>query len=241
MKIDILTLIPGVFQNVFNESVLGSALEKQILEIGFHSIRDFGEGRHRVVDDTAFGGGPGMVLKPGPLIQAIRALRENGEVAPVIGLTPQGVKLSQKLLKELSHKPRLMLVCGRYEGFDERIRREFDLEVSIGDYVLSGGEIAAMVFVDSMARLIPGTIGDQASVEQDSFFNGPLDHPQYTRPAVWESLPVPQVLSEGNHESINLWRKARSLKKTAVRRPDLFCRLNLDGKEKNLLQTCFAD
>ncbi|MBF0545837.1 MAG: tRNA (guanosine(37)-N1)-methyltransferase TrmD [Candidatus Riflebacteria bacterium] len=241
MEIDILTLIPGAFQGVFSESILGNALKQGILKVNLISFREYGEGKHRVVDDAAFGGGPGMILKPGPLTTAIRDIRNTGKAAPIVGLTPQGVKLTQNLLREMSHMPRIVLVCGRYEGFDERIRREFDLEISLGDYVLSGGEIAAMVFVDAMARLLPGTVGDKASVEQDSFYDGPLDHPQYTRPSEWEGLSTPQVLAEGNHSKISNWRKAQGLLKTAVRRPDLFCRLNLGGKEKEHLRDCLVE
>ena len=186
MRVDIITLLPQIFEKVFDESVLGAAVKNGLIDIVLHQFREYGEGRHKTVDDTPFGGGPGMVFKPAPLVNCIRDVRKKGIHAPVIGLTPQGMPLNQCLVKELALFDRIILVCGRYEGFDERIINEFDFQLSIGDYVLTGGEIAAMTVVDAVSRMIPGTVGCEESVIQDSFYEGILDHPQYTRPANWE-------------------------------------------------------
>lgn len=236
MRVDIITLLPGIFDNVFAESVLGSAIRNGLIEIVLHNFREYGDGRHRTVDDTPFGGGPGMVLKPGPLINCLNEVRKAAQPAPVIGLTPQGVRFDQQAARQLAQFERIILVCGRYEGFDERIINEFDLQLSIGDYVLTGGEIAAMAVVDAVSRMIPGTVGRQESVEQDSFFDGLLDHPQYTRPATWEGQKVPAVLQEGNHALIEEWRRARSLLTTAVNRPDVFRNAVLNDKERQNFQ-----
>ena len=236
MQIDLLTLVPGVFDRVFDESILGAAVAGGLLKIQVHPFREFGEGRHRTVDDTAFGGGPGMILKPGPLVTAIRAIRHQGVPGPVIGLTPQGIPLRQPVVRQLARQPRAILVCGRYEGFDERIRSEFDLELSVGDYVLTGGEFPAMIVVDAIARMLPGVVGRGESVEQDSFYRGPLDHPQYTRPSTWEGRTVPEVLTGGNHRLIEDWRRGQSLIRTAIRRPDLFSRLESLPGDPDLFQ-----
>jgi len=240
VKIDIVTLLPGVFDRVFDESVLGSARRQGIIDIEIHSLREYGDGRHKTVDDTAFGGGPGMVLKPGPMTACLRDVRRAGPPAAVIGLTPQGIPLTQSLVRELAACPRLILVCGRYEGFDERIRSEFDLQVSVGDYVLTGGEIAAMAFVDAVSRMIPGTVGRQESVEQDSFFTGILDHPQYTRPAVWEGRGVPAPLMDGHHERITGWRRGQALLTTAIRRPDVFSSQEITREDREALQAAIT-
>jgi len=236
MIIDILTLFPGIFRNVFDESILGSAIKNGLIKIRVHNFRQFGEGRHKVVDDSPFGGGPGMLLKPGPVVDCLRELRKDPPTSVTVGLTPQGSPLTQNLVKELAGLERIILVCGRYEGFDERIIPQFDLQISIGDYVLSGGEFPAMVLVDSISRMIPGTVGRRESVEQDSFFTGGLDHPQYTRPKNWEGKPVPTTLMEGNHAKIEQWRRAKSLIKTAVKRPDLFGSLPISQIDKTLIQ-----
>lgn len=236
MRVDIVTLLPGIFDNVFAESVLGSAVRNGLIEIVLHNFRDYGDGRHRTVDDTPFGGGPGMLLKPGPLINCLDDVRSAAQPAPVIGLTPQGVKFDQQVARQLASFSRIILVCGRYEGFDERIITEFDLQLSIGDYVLTGGEIAAMTVVDAISRMIPGTVGSHESVEQDSFFDGRLDHPQYTRPALWQGRVVPALLQQGNHAVIETWRKAASLLNTAVNRPDVFRAAALEDKDRQELQ-----
>ena len=236
MRVDIITLLPQIFDKVFDESVLGSAVKNGLIEVELHNFRDYGDGRHKTVDDTPFGGGPGMVFKPAPLVSCIRDVRRLGIPAPVIGLTPQGVPLNQGLVKELVNFDRIILVCGRYEGFDERIVHEFDFQLSIGDYVLTGGEIAAMTVVDAVSRMIPGTVGCQDSVIQDSFYDGVLDHPQYTRPANWEGLAVPGVLKDGNHALINNYRRSRSLLATAVNRPDVFAVADLSDNDKEVFQ-----
>ena len=236
MRVDIITLLPQIFEKVFDESVLGSAVNNGLINIVLHQFRDYGDGRHKTVDDTPFGGGPGMVFKPKPLVSCIRDVRKLDVPAPVIGLTPQGVRLNQNLVKELAKFDRLILVCGRYEGFDERILHEFDFQLSIGDYVLTGGEIAAMTVVDSVSRMIPGTVGCQDSVIQDSFYDGVLDHPQYTRPASWEGLEVPKVLQEGNHALISKYRRSKSLINTLVNRADVFSTTELEDLDKDLIQ-----
>ena len=240
MRADIITLLPQIFEKVFDESVLGSAVKNGLIDIVLHQFRDYGDGRHKTVDDTPFGGGPGMVFKPAPLVNCIRDVRKLGIPAPVIGLTPQGATLNQKLVKELAGFDRIILVCGRYEGFDERIIHEFDFQLSIGDYVLTGGEIAAMTVVDAVSRMIPGTVGCEDSVIQDSFYDGVLDHPQYTRPASWEGLDVPSVLQEGNHGLINKYRRSRSLLTTAVSRPDIFASADLSDSDKDIFQNLLS-
>ncbi len=236
MRVDIITLLPQIFDKVFDESVLGSAVKNGLINIVKHQFRDYGDGKHKTVDDTPFGGGPGMVFKPSPLVNCIRDVRKLDIPAPVIGLTPQGVTLNQKIVKELAAFDRIILVCGRYEGFDERIIHEFDFQLSIGDYVLTGGEIAAMAVVDAVSRMIPGTVGCKDSVIQDSFYDGVLDHPQYTRSADWEGLEVPKVLQEGNHSLINKFRRSRSLLTTAKNRPDVFSVADLSDSDKETFQ-----
>ena len=236
MRVDIITLLPQIFEKVFDESVLGSAVKNGLIDIVMHQLRDYGEGKHKTVDDTPFGGGPGMIFKPSPLVNCIRDVRKLSIPAPVIGLTPQGASLNQDLVKELAKFDRIILVCGRYEGFDERIIHEFDFQLSIGDYVLTGGEIAAMTVVDAISRMIPGTVGCQDSVIQDSFYEGMLDHPQYTRPSIWEELEVPKVLQNGIHALINKYRRSRSLLTTAVSRPDVFVSTDLSDSDKEIFQ-----
>ncbi|MBI3038496.1 tRNA (guanosine(37)-N1)-methyltransferase TrmD [bacterium] len=241
MIFDIITIFPGLFENVFNDSILGSAQKSGLINVQIRHFRDFGEGRHKTVDDSPFGGGPGMVLKPGPLVSCIREIRKDGPIGPVIGLSPQGIPLRQTVVEELSRFDRLVLVCGRYEGFDERILPEFDLEISIGDYVLTGGEFAAMILVDSISRMIPGVVGKIDSVEQDSFFGGLLDYPHYTRPYEWENQRVPQVLMEGNHEKIRKWRRGKAILRTAIRRPDIFAKTSTSQIDRDLFQSVLGE
>lgn len=235
MRVDIITLLPEIFDNVFKESILGSAIMSGNLDIVIHNHRDYGEGRHRIVDDRPFGGGPGMLMKTSPLINCIRDVRKKSILAPVIGLTPQGQTLNQQLVRDIAKFERIVLVCGRYEGFDERIIPEFDMELSVGDYVMTGGEIAAMNLVDAVARMIPGTVGKEESVIQDSFFDGLLDHVQYTRPANWQNNLVPKVLLDGNHAEIDKFRKGTSLLKTAINRPDIFRLAALNKEDEEIL------
>lgn len=240
MIIDLVTLIPGIFDRVFDESILGSAKESGLLEIRCHNFREFSTDRHKTVDDYPFGGGPGMLIKPAPLAECLRSVRRQGPAGPVIGLTPQGVPLNQGIVRRLAQYPRLIIVCGRYEGFDERLLPEFDLELSVGDYVVTGGEFPAMTLVDAVSRMIPGTVGRTASVEQDSFFTGRLDHPQYTRPAEWEGQSIPEVLRQGHHEKIETWRRNQALLRTATRRPDVFTRLTVERDEAVAFQQVFG-
>lgn len=241
MRIDIVTLLPALFDKVFDESILGSARKSGVIDIRVRDLRPYGEGRHRMVDDTAFGGGPGMVLKPGPLAACLRSLRGEGPAAPTVALTPQGIPFDQDLARELSRLPRLILVCGRYEGFDERLGPEFDVQLSVGDYVMTGGEFAAMTVVDAVSRMIPGTVGRQESVEQDSFYDGFLDHPQYTRPPTWEDHTVPDCLLGGHHARIQAWRRGRSLIATAMHRPDLLSRRPIAAQDAVYFQESLAE
>lgn len=241
MRMDIVTLFPEFVKQVTCWGVTGRAVERGLLGLQCWNPRDFAQDKHRTVDDRPYGGGPGMVMKVGPLLAALNAARgESGPQAKVISLSPQGVKLTQPLAREFSTQDRLILLCGRYEGIDERlVEQEVDLELSIGDYVLSGGELGAMVLIDAVARLLPGVLGDAESAEQDSFTAGLLDHPHYTRP---ERLggetgqPVPAVLLSGDHAAIARWRLKQALGRTWLRRPELLDGLQLDGQQERLLR-----
>ena len=223
MRIDILTLFPNMFSGVFGESIIKRAQEKKLLEIVLTDIRDYAEDKHRSVDDKPFGGGAGMVMMCGPVFAAVEDVRQQaGPVDEVILLTPQGRRFDQDLARELAPKQRLMVIAGHYEGFDERIREHLaTMEVSIGDYVLSGGEVPAMVLVDAITRLIPGVLGDEQSCEEDSFSLGLLEYPQYTRPADFRRWQVPEILLSGNHERIRQWRLEQAKLRTKLRRPDM--------------------
>ena len=222
MIIEILTLFPGMFEGVLSQSILKIAIEKGALDVRLHNIRDYTEDKHGKVDDRPYGGGPGMVMTPQPVFDAVEKIRASEKEARLILLTPQGSKFSQSLAEEFSQEQRLILICGRYEGFDERILLTLEpMELSVGDYVLSGGEIAAMAVVDAIGRLLPGVLGDPESVEQESFKNGLLDFPQYTRPSEYRGLKVPEVLLNGNHQEIDKWRKEQALERTRSRRADL--------------------
>jgi tRNA (guanine37-N1)-methyltransferase len=223
MKCDILTLFPQVIGAYLNESILKRARNKGVLKVRVHNIRDFTIDKHRVVDDVPYGGGSGMLLKPEPLFRAIECLKRDREASKVIYLTPQGRIFTQSVAEEFAQeKNPLIFICGRYEGIDERIRIALvDDELSIGDYILTGGELAALVVIDASVRLIPGVLGDEKSKEEESFSHGILEYPQYTRPREYEGLKVPDVLISGNHKKIEQWKKEMSLKKTKERRPDL--------------------
>jgi tRNA (guanine37-N1)-methyltransferase len=219
MIIDILTLFPKMFENVLGESMLKRAQQKRLVRIRVHNLRDWTADSHKTADDKPFGGGSGMVMKIEPVWRALKELKKSGG-AKVILLTPQGKKLDQALVKKVAKEKRLILICGHYEGVDERIRGLADEEVSIGDYILTCGELPAMVLIDSVVRLIPGVLGSGDSVKFESFEDG-LEYPQYTRPAEFEGRAVPQVLLSGDHEKIAEWRRAEALKRTDERRPDL--------------------
>ncbi|MFG7352894.1 tRNA (guanosine(37)-N1)-methyltransferase TrmD [Shewanella oncorhynchi] len=237
MWLGVITLFPEMFRAVTDFGVTGRAVKNGLLELHTWNPRDFTHDRHNTVDDRPYGGGPGMLMMVQPLRDAIRAAKAAaGEGAKVIYLSPQGRKLDQQGVTELAQSSRLILVCGRYEGIDERIiQTEVDEEWSIGDYVLSGGELPAMTLIDSVSRLVPGVLGKQASAEQDSFSDGLLDCPHYTRPESLDGLDVPAVLLSGNHEQIRLWRLQQSLGRTLLRRPELLQNLALTDEQTTLL------
>ncbi|MBI5144093.1 MAG: tRNA (guanosine(37)-N1)-methyltransferase TrmD [Candidatus Omnitrophica bacterium] len=223
MRIDILTLFPKMFENILGESILKRAQDKGKVKILIHNLRDWTFDSHKSADDKPFGGGPGMVMKVEPVYLALEELkaREKRQRARVILLTPQGKKLDQKLVKKLSKEKRLILICGHYEGVDERIRNLVDDEISIGDYILTCGEIPALVLIDSITRLIPGVLGGGDSLKSESFEKGLLEYPQYTRPADFNGMKVPQTLLSGDHRKIEIWRREEAVKRTRERRPDL--------------------
>ncbi len=231
MRIDILTLFPEMIEEVLRTSLLGKALEKGILDVKATNIRDFAFDRHRTVDDAPFGGGAGMVMKCEPLFAAVESLRGRNSLERVILMSPRGRTLTQDLVRELSAAPDIVLICGRYEGVDERVSQALCTdEISAGDYVLSGGELPALVLVEAMSRMLPGVVGDWESVETDSFYNGVLGPPQYTRPAEFQGIEVPAVLREGNHAAIARWRRKEALRVTMARRPDLLCTCNASDR-----------
>jgi len=236
MRLDILTLFSGIFSSFLAESILARAIKKGLLEIGLIDIRSFAPGPHRVTDDRPYGGGSGMVMKAEPVCRALESVVRVSEKSLVILLTPQGQTFNQSVAWKLAQLDQLILICGRYEGVDERIREGWvDLELSIGDYVLSGGELGAMVIVDAVSRLIPGVLGGEGSNLEDSFQDGLLEYPQYTRPRVFEGMEVPSVLLSGDHEKIRRWRRTQSLKRTLERRPDLVEKAELSDEDKAIL------
>ena len=236
VRFDMITIFPGMFSSVVDESILGRAVKSGLVEIQRVDLRDFTEDRHRSVDDRPYGGGPGMVFKPEPVFDAVESvLGEVGSAADAgvrkIILTPQGRRLDQPLLRELSGESRIVLLCGHYEGFDERIIEGLGFEeVSIGDYVLSGGELPAMVLIDGVVRLLPGALGHPESAEEESFENGILEYPQYTRPSEYRGMKVPEVLLSGNHAEIEQWRRQQALERTRDRRGDLLENRELQEK-----------
>jgi tRNA (guanine37-N1)-methyltransferase len=238
MRIDVITLFPELFDLPLRTSVIGRALERGLLEVSIHDLREHGLGRHRSVDDYPYGGGAGMVLRPEPLYAAIEPLRDTG--AHVLLLDPAGERLTDAMARDLAREPRLALVCGRYEGFDERARALVDREVSIGDYVLTGGELPALVLIDAVARLVPGVI-EAESHESDSFAGGLLEHPQYTRPESFRGADVPPVLLSGNHGEVDRWRRRESLRRTLQRRPDLLEGAQLSDEDRRILAELQAE
>lgn len=234
MKLTVVTLFPEYFEGIFAYGILGKAREAGIVETELVDLRSFGEGKHRVTDDYPFGGGAGMVMKPGPVVRAVEEVRNRGGAVHVALLTPQGRLFGQGLAQEFCAKRHITLVCGRYEGFDERIRAFCDDEISIGDYVLMGGEAAAAVVVEAVVRLIPGVLGAAESPQQDSLAGGLLEYPQYTRPRVFREQAVPQVLLGGNHGEIAAWRRRQRVIRTAARRPDLLPAADLTEDERQL-------
>ncbi len=237
MHCDILTIFPSLFAPVLNQSILQRAQEKGLFSYQTHNLRDFCKDKHKQVDDASYGGGPGMVFKPEPIFAALQAISKQRPPERMILMSPQGKLLSQDLAKELAQNKNLLIICGRYEGVDERVVQYLPVEeISIGDYVLSGGELPAMVLLETVVRLIPGVLGDEQSAQEDSFFHGRLDHPHYTRPADFQGMKVPQVLLGGNHEQIRRYRRYQSLKRTWQRRPDLLEKLTLTPEDKSLLE-----
>ena len=242
MEVHIVTLFPDIFASPLKESILGKAIDRGVVDVAVHDLRDHAQDKHRTADDAPYGGGAGMVLKPEPIIRALRAIEAEAGPATVVLLTPQGIPFSQALAQRLSKEERLVLLCGRYEGVDERVRLHFtDLEVSIGDYVLMGGEIPALVVLDATVRLLPGVVGEERSIHEDSFQTGLLDHPHYTRPAEAEGHKVPEVLLSGNHEAIRRWRRKESLRRTRARRPDLLETATLTDEDRELLAEIEAE
>jgi tRNA (guanine37-N1)-methyltransferase len=247
MTFDIVTIFPAMIETPLANGIIGRAIERGTLDVTVRDLRDFTTDRHRVVDDVPYGGGPGMVLKPDPIFRALDAIAaERGAPLTVIMTSPQGKPFTQAEAERLSGLEHVVLLCGRYEGFDERVRERVTEELSIGDYVLTGGELPALVVLDAVARLLPGVVGDEQSVAQDTFSNrGLLNHPQYTRPpeievrgvhGVLEVLRVPDVLTSGNHAEIKRWRRREALKRTLERRPDLLDAASLDEEEVAMLR-----
>lgn len=221
MRIDIVTLFPDIFFGPFAESIIGRAIKEGIVSISTVNPRDFTGDKHRTVDDTPYGGGPGMLMMADPIFGAVESCRK--ECSCVILTSPKGEKFSQKMAKELSREEHLIFVCGHYEGIDERVRESLiDREISIGDYVLTSGNIPAMVIVDSVVRLLPGVLGDDSSTEEESFSNNLLEYPQYTRPVEYRGMKVPDILLSGNHKLIKEWRREQAIKATKKNRPDLY-------------------
>jgi tRNA (guanine37-N1)-methyltransferase len=238
MKFDIVTIFPRMFEAPLAEGIVARAIARGLVDLRIHDLRIFTEDRHRTVDDVPFGGGPGMVLKVKPLVDAVEAIgRARGTPTAVVITSPQGRLFSQEHAARLSTLDHVVVICGRYEGVDERVRERLSAEeLSIGDYVLTGGELPAMVMLDAVARLIPGAVGDEQSVESESFTRGLLDFPHYTRPADFGGSKVPVVLLSGHHGEIRRWRKREALRRTLERRPDLLARAELDDEERALLR-----
>ncbi|MDO3378811.1 tRNA (guanosine(37)-N1)-methyltransferase TrmD [Geoalkalibacter halelectricus] len=235
MTFDILTLFPAMFASPMSESILGKAVDRGLISVHAHNLRDWAAGRHQVTDDAPYGGGDGMVMKVEPVVGALRDLRAAAPGAQTVLLTPQGRTFTQREAAHLAKQSGLIFVCGRYEGYDERIRAFVDVEYSIGDFILTGGELAAMVMIDAIARLIPGVLGCEGSAAGDSFSDGLLEYPQYTRPAEFEGLKVPEVLLSGNHGAIARWRRQAQLERTARRRPDLLADAPLSDEDRRYL------
>lgn len=250
MTFDIVTIFPTMVEQVLAAGIVGRAIDRGTLSVAVHDLRTYTLDRHRVVDDTPYGGGPGMVLKPEPLLRALESIEQARGQTWVVLMSPGGCRFTQEAARGLSSRPHLVLLCGRYEGIDERVRTLVDEELSIGDYVVSGGELPALVVVDAVARLIPGVVGDEQSVVEESFSRGLLDFPQYTRPSSVAgevgrrgavALQVPEVLMSGNHAAIRRWRKRQAVARTLDRRPDLLASAVLDDEEREILRELVAE
>ncbi|MGE6828554.1 tRNA (guanosine(37)-N1)-methyltransferase TrmD [Priestia megaterium] len=236
MKIDVLSLFPSMFDGVFGESILKKAQEKNAVELNVVNFREYSTNKHQNVDDYPYGGGAGMVLTPQPIFDAVEKVTETAKKPRVVLLCPQGERYTQAKAEELAAEKHLIFICGHYEGYDERIREQLVTdEISIGDYVLTGGELGAMVVIDSVVRLLPDVLGNNHSAVQDSHSTGLLEHPHYTRPADFRGLTVPEVLMSGNHKKIEQWRQKESLKRTLLRRPDMLEKIELTEEQKKLV------
>jgi tRNA (guanine37-N1)-methyltransferase len=243
MKIDIVTIFPQMVEAPLAEGIVGRAIARGLLDLRVHDLRDSTTDKHRVVDDVPFGGGPGMVLKPEPLFRAVERIREErGQPAAVILTSPDGRRFSHADAERLARLPHLVVLCGRYEGVDERVRQALATEeLSIGDYVLSGGELPALVITDAVARMVPGVVGDEASVAGDTFARGLLDFPQYTRPADFRGMAVPPVLLSGHHAEIEKWRRREALRRTLERRPELLEHAELSPSDVDVIEALKRD
>jgi tRNA (guanine37-N1)-methyltransferase len=238
MKCSVITIFPAIFHAYLQESIMKRALQKGLIEVDIHNLRDYTDDKHRTVDDYSYGGGSGMVMKPEPFFSAVEAVNSDATQRRVLMLSPAGRTFDQQMAEELSTEKRhLILLCGRYEAIDERVKTSLtDDEISIGDYVLTGGELPALVIIDTVARLIPGVLGDEHSAEVESFSWGILDYPHYTRPPVFRGLTVPEMLLSGNHKDIEKWRRKEALRRTIQRRPELLEKIKLSNDDYRLIQ-----
>ncbi len=238
---DIITIFPEIFSSYLSESILKRAVQNGLLDVKIHNLRDFSESKHKTVDDSPYGGGPGMVMKIEPIYNAIQAIKSDGIERLTILLSPQGRVFNQKAAEDLlGLDKRILFICGRYEGIDERVRELLaDDEMSIGDYILTGGELAALVIIDALTRLVPGVLGDGESFIEESFTSGILDYPHYTRPSEFRGVKVPDVLLSGNHQVIKKWRRKEALRRTFIKRPDLIERAKLSPEDRDLLRFSF--
>ncbi|HJX69738.1 MAG TPA: tRNA (guanosine(37)-N1)-methyltransferase TrmD [Dehalococcoidia bacterium] len=239
MRIDIFSLFPQMFTSPFSESIIKRAIDRELVNIFIHNIRDYTHNKHRTVDDYPYGGGAGMVLKPEPLFEAVSSATKENEQSdnPIILLTPQGRLFNHQIAQELSLKPNLILICGHYEGVDERVREYLATdEISIGEYILTGGELAAMVVVDAVVRLLPGVLGSEQATDEESYSDGLLEYPQYTRPRTYKGWEVPPVLLSGNHEEIANWRREQSITRTLERHPDLLEDATLSEEDRKTMK-----
>lgn len=237
IRFDVLSIFPDMFSSPLNYSLLKKAQDKDLIEIFIHNIRDWAEDKHKMTDDAPYGSGCGMVMKVGPVDKALVTVKKKEMNPLVILMTPQGELFNQRIAAELATKRQIVIICGRYEGVDERIRRHLaDREISIGDYILTGGELSALILIDAVSRFVPGVLGNMRSVEGDSFSDGLLEYPQYTRPADYKGWKVPDVLLSGKHAQIENWRREESLRKTYRRRPDLLRKARLSAADKEILK-----
>ncbi len=237
MQFDVFTLFPEMFPPYLNESILKRAQEAGLLQVALHNIRDYTEDKHHTTDDVPYGGGGGMVMKPEPIFAAVEQVLGAPPECPLVLLTPQGEPLTQQLVSRLAAHERLGLLCGRYEGVDERVRQHLVTEeVSVGDFVLTGGELPALMLIDALTRLVPGVLGDPTGAEDDSFASGLLEYPHYTRPPEFRGWQVPEVLRSGDHAKVDQWRRQQALRRTAARRPDMLAEADLSEQERRWLQ-----